>query len=109
MADNVRKPVPGDPSTEPVATAQQSHVDGRVGPPTIAQDATAEAFVPRGVEQVEPGTVLPADYPWTGGVLPGSEVDELVKADAVPGDDAPQAQVAGPVKSEAPAATKRAR
>ena len=31
-------PVPGDPRTEPVATAEQSHVAGRVGPPTIAQD-----------------------------------------------------------------------
>jgi hypothetical protein len=55
--------VPGDVSTEPVATAQQSHVDGRVGPPTIIQDAEADHFVPEGVEQVKPGAVLPADYP----------------------------------------------
>lgn len=100
-------PTPGDVRTEPVATAQQSHVDGRVGPPTIAQDATAEAFVPEGVDQVEPGAVLPADYPWKGGVLPGSDLAAL--ADAVPGRDEPQAQKAGPVKAEHPAATRPAR
>jgi hypothetical protein len=33
---NIIKPAPGDVSTEPVSTAQQSHVDGRVGPPTIS-------------------------------------------------------------------------
>lgn len=91
------EPVAGDPSTEPVATAQQSHVAGRVGPPTIAQDATAEAFVPKGVEQIEPGTVLPADTAFTGGVLPGSSVDP----DAREGDEA------GPTKVPAPKAAQK--
>jgi hypothetical protein len=66
-------PVAGDPSTELVATAEQSHVDGRVGPPTIAQDAEAEAFVPEGVDQVQPGAVLPADYPWHGVIDEGED------------------------------------
>lgn len=62
-------PVPGDPSTEPVATAEQSHVDGRVGPPTIAQDATAEAYTPAGVEQIEPGAIVSATTPYEGGPI----------------------------------------
>jgi hypothetical protein len=101
MSDLVEA-VPGDPSTEPVATAEQSHVDGRVGPPTIAQDKDAELFVPEGVEQVEPGQVLPADYPWRGGLVEDTEV----QADAVPGNRVPQSQASGPVKSEHNTATK---
>ncbi|HEY5880106.1 MAG TPA: hypothetical protein VIU11_14445 [Nakamurella sp.] len=62
-------PVAGDPSSEPVATAQQSHVAGRVGPPTIAQDAAAPWHAPEGVEQIEPGTELPADTVPDGGVV----------------------------------------
>lgn len=106
------EPVPGDPSTEPVATAQQSHVDGRVGPPTVAQDAAADYFVPEGVTQIEPGAVLPADTPWEGGVVKvddeatASDGASVVKADAVPGNDQPQSQKSGPVKSEHPTATK---
>lgn len=92
------EPVAGDPSTEPVATAQQSHVAGRVGPPTIAQDADADAFVPKGVEQIKPGTVLPADTPSVGGVLPGSSIDP----DAREGDEA------GPSKVTAPKASQKA-
>jgi hypothetical protein len=57
------QPVPGDPATEPVATAAQSHVAGRVGPPTVEQDAST-GVVHEGVVQVEPGEVLPSDYPW---------------------------------------------
>ena len=98
------EPMPGDVSTEPVATAQQSHVDGRVGPPTIAQDAEADDFVPEGVEQVKPGAVLPADYPWHGGPLPEGDVP----ADAVPGNDVKQAQHTGPLHTDADKATKRA-
>jgi hypothetical protein len=106
MAD-IRKPVPGDVTTEPVATAEQSHVDGRVGPPTIAQDATAEGFVPKGVEQVEPGQVLPADFPWEGGVVELEDGDEVeVKADSVPANQTPQSQKAGPVVNNHPVATK---
>lgn len=109
---SVIDPVPGDPSTEPVATAEQSHVDGRVGPPTVAQDAAADHFVPEGVAQIEPGTVLPASTPWEGGRVAFedeascSDAASVVKADAVPGDHEPQAQQSGPVKSEHPTATK---
>lgn len=63
-------PVPGDPSTEPVATALQSHVAGRVGPPTIPQDSDAPWHAPDGVEQITPGTVLPANTAAEGGALP---------------------------------------
>jgi hypothetical protein len=63
-------PVPGDPSTEPVATALQSHVAGRVGPPTIPQDSDAPWHAPDGVEQIAPGTVLPANTAAEGGALP---------------------------------------
>lgn len=49
------EPVPGDPTTEPVATAEQSHVAGRVGPATIAEDAAAVEHAPEGVAQVKPG------------------------------------------------------
>ena len=57
----------------------------------------------RSVEQVKPGAVLPADYPWQGGLVD----DGLVDADAVPGDDEPQTQRSGPVKTDAAKATKR--
>lgn len=97
-------PVPGDPSTEPVATAEQSHVEGRVGPPTIAQDADADWFVPEGVEQVEPGEEKPADYPWKGGRVGNTDVE----ADATPGNDEPQDQRDGPVTSRHSTATRRA-
>lgn len=111
-------PVPGDPSTEPVATAEQSHVDGRVGPPTIAQDTEADYFAPEGATQIEPGTVLPASTPWEGGLVGAEEApysvtpdgqDLQVHADAVPGDDEPQAQTSGPVKSDADKATRKGR
>ena len=64
------EPVPGDPSTEPVATAQQSHVAGRVGPPTIAQDAAAPYYSPEGATQVEPGEEASADLAMEGGAMP---------------------------------------
>ena len=113
-------PVPGDPSTEPVATAEQSHVEGRVGAATIAQDAAAEAFVPEAATQIEPGTVLPASTPWEGGLVVPDGVEAPyrvhadgeaveVQADAVPGDDEPQAQASGPVKTEADKATRKGR
>ena len=104
MDNVIIEPVPGDVTTEPVATAQQSHVDGRVGPPTVAQDVEAADFVPDGVDQVKPGAVLPADFAWQGGPLPEGDV----QADAVPGDDELQSQSSGPVRSDAAKATKRA-
>lgn len=88
----IRKPVPGDVTTEPVATAEQSHVDGRVGPPTIAQDATAEGFVPKGVDQVQPGQVLPADFAWEGGGVELDVEDEPVVAPAPKAAPAPSAE-----------------
>ena len=63
-------PVPGDPSSEPVATDAQSHVAGRVGPPTIAQDAAAIHHAPEGVPQIEPGAVADAATPMLGGAIP---------------------------------------
>ena len=83
-------PVPGDPSSEPVATAAQSHVAGRVGPPSIQQDEAAPWAAPEGVAQVAPGTVLDAAYPLEGGVV----------AQAVPD---PATFGAGPYGGETPA------
>jgi hypothetical protein len=103
---NKIEPVPGDPSTEPVATALQSHVAGRVGPPTIAQDATTPELS-LGVTQIEPGTVLPEDQAWAGPVVEYDETGApLSSPDAVPGDDVPQSQSNGPVKNEHPTSTK---
>lgn len=70
--------VPGDVRTEPVATAAQTarpDVAGRVGPPTIAQDASAEWHTPPGVTQIEPGDEAPADTPQLGGPV---ELDDVV-------------------------------
>jgi hypothetical protein len=55
-------PTPGDVRTEPVATAYQSHVEGRVGPRTIQEDSTATWMPGGGLDQVDPGAVL-ADTP----------------------------------------------
>lgn len=89
------EPVPGDPSTEPVATAQQSHVDGRVGPPTIAQDPTAEAHTPAGVDQIAPGEVAPADTAWAGGPLTPPPADTTPTDDpAVQGETSGKATAA---------------
>jgi hypothetical protein len=64
-------PVPGDPRTEPVATASQSWVAGRVGPATIAQDANAPHLVHEGLDQVLPGQeVAPNPGEPTGGTVP---------------------------------------
>lgn len=49
-------PVPGDVTTEQVATDAQSTVTGRVGPRTIAEDANAP-HTESGVTKVEPGQV----------------------------------------------------
>lgn len=73
------EPIPGDPSTEPVATAAQSHVNGRVGPPTIAQDAAAETHAPEDVAQIAPGAVMPGDYA-------GPERKPAAKASTAPAD-----------------------
>jgi len=53
-------PTPGDPRTEPVATAAQSWVPGRVGPRTVPEDATAITQEPgdRGLDEVMPGEIL---------------------------------------------------
>lgn len=64
-------PIPGDVRTEPVATAQQAARDGneRVGPPTIAQDASAEHHVPAGVTQIGPGEAVSAATPFISGPI----------------------------------------
>lgn len=66
-------PTPGDVRTEPVATAQESHVAGRVGPRTIAEDSAA-VWVD-GVEQIDPGRVL-ADTPEGPGPVPTDQTDD---------------------------------
>jgi hypothetical protein len=48
--------------------------------------------------------VLPADYPWQGGVVDEQDVE----ADAVPGDEVKQSQHSGPTRSNADQARKRA-
>jgi hypothetical protein len=73
---SIIEPVPGDPSTEPVATAEQSHAPGRVGPPTIAQDAAADYYAPKGVEQIKPGEERPAETVAAGGALPRETDDQ---------------------------------
>lgn len=69
------EPVPGDPSTEPVATGAQSHVAGRVGPPSFAQDSTN--FYGQGegdgVDQIDPGEVRPAETPIVGPIVTAPE------------------------------------
>ncbi len=62
-------PTPGDPRTEPVATAEQSHVAGRVGPRTIAEDATSVQPAGEYLTEVEPGVIL-ADTPEGPGPVP---------------------------------------
>jgi len=70
-------PTPGNPATEPVATAAQSHVPGRVGPRTITEDAAAVALEPGddGQDEVLPGEIL-ADTPEGLGRVPVMLVDE---------------------------------
>jgi hypothetical protein len=58
MQDGRIVPTPGDPRTEPVATAAQSWVPGRVGPATIAEDATsAQPLADDDAREVVPGEV----------------------------------------------------
>lgn len=77
VEDGVIVPTPGDPATEPVATAAQSHVPGRVGPRTIPEDAAAVALAPGddGLSEVRPGEIL-ADTPEGLGRVPVAVVDE---------------------------------
>ena len=87
-------PVPGDPSSEQVATAAQSHVSGRVGPPSIPQDARATHHAPKDVEQIEPGTVLDASTPLEGGAIAFAVPDPSTMGAGpyggdTPADDAP--------------------
>ena len=68
----------------------------------MAADTNVEDFVPDGVDQVKPGTVLPADYPWPGAPLPEGDMHA-----AVPGNDQSQSQRSDPAENEAARATKR--
>lgn len=92
------EPVKGDPSTEPVATAQQSHRAGRVGPPTIAQDAAAPWYKPDGVTQIEPGEEASADLAMEGGALPEdyNATDAGLEAAEEEAKDAPQNEAKSP-------------
>jgi hypothetical protein len=105
-------PVPGDPSTEPVATAAQSHVPGRVGPPSIPQDSDAVWHAPDGVEQITPGEERDAATPLVGGPLAVPPVPAELGAGPyggdTPADDAPNTVKAttpgegGPTAAELP-------
>ena len=55
---------------------------------------------------MQPGAVLPADYPWQGGIVHEAEVE--VEVEVVPGDGQPQSQQSGPLNNEAGKATNRA-
>ena len=58
--DGAVVPTPGDPRTEPVATAEQSWVPGRVGPRTIPEDAMAASQEAGrdGLDETMPGAIL---------------------------------------------------
>jgi len=58
--DGAVVPTPGDPRTEPVATADQSWVPGRVGPRTIPEDAMAasQESGKDGLDETMPGAIL---------------------------------------------------
>ena len=82
-------PIPGDPSSEPVATALQSWGGGtRTGPQTIAEDTEAPWHTPAGVTQVAPGTVLDEKIPASGAIV--GAVPDLAHMGAGPyGGDTP--------------------
>jgi hypothetical protein len=80
-------PVPGDPSTEPVATAGQSHVEGRVGPATVAEDPAAPWHAPEDVEQVPGGTVAEDRAYFRGGPVEAGLPDAVLAAQAIDSDD----------------------
>lgn len=82
-------PIPGDPSSEQVATAQQSHVAGRVGPPTVAQDSDAPWLAPEGVDQIAPGAEMPADTVPMSGPAPQAIVDPATLGAGPYGGDTP--------------------
>jgi hypothetical protein len=70
-------PVPGDPSTEQVATGLQSHTVGkRVGPQTIAEDEAAPWHT-LGATQVAPGAPVDPAFPTTGAPPAVAAVAEL--------------------------------
>lgn len=79
-------PVPGDPSSEPVATEGQSHVPGRVGPATIVEDPAAPRHTPEGVEQVPGGTVAPDRGYFRGGPVPDTLPEAVLAAQAIDSD-----------------------
>ena len=80
-------PTPGDVRTEPVSTAEQSHVKGRVGPPTIQQDANAPEHTGEGVEQIKPGQVMPAETAAEGGPVSLGDAPAVVVARAIDSDE----------------------
>jgi hypothetical protein len=94
-------PVPGDPSTEPVATAAQSHVAGRVGPPSIPQDSDAPWHAPDGVEQIAPGEEKDAATPLVGGPLPVPPLPAELGAGPY-GGDTPADETPSTIKATTP-------
>lgn len=82
-------PVPGDPSSEPVATAAQSWVEGRVGPPSIQQDSTATHHTGEGVETIDPGAPKPASTTVEGGRVKSAAPDPATFGAGPYGGDTP--------------------
>ncbi len=79
VEDGVIVPVPGDPATEPVATAAQSHVAGRVGPRTVPEDATSvQSPGVDGIDEVRPGEVLADTVEGVGHVPVAEPLDDPV-------------------------------
>jgi hypothetical protein len=71
-------PVPGDPSSEQVATALQSWApDKRVGPQTIAEDSDAPWHTPPGMSTVAPGAEVDPGFPMSGAMPPAPVVAEM--------------------------------
>lgn len=75
MKDGRIVPTPGDVRTEPVATAEQSHVAGRVGPRTIGEDATSAQPLGDDGAEVMPGAIL-ADTPEGTGPVPIAQPED---------------------------------
>lgn len=95
-------PIPGDVRTEPVSTAAQSHVKGRVGPPTIAQDSDAPWHTPEDVEQIVPGAEAPADTTFEGGPIALAQPDPAYFGAGPYGADTPADESPNTIRATTP-------
>lgn len=95
-------PVAGDPSTEPVATAAQSHVAGRVGPPSIQQDEAAPWHTGEGVVTIAPGAVNPAETAINNGPVAFAVPDPAFFGAGPYGGDTPAPEAANAIAATVP-------